>query len=159
MPELPDENMPDKKIIVDEDWKSQVAAERQGAKSTQSEGENIAVPAEVEEKVAQGAAQQNASAPQPAKASDRAEPQYQLPPASLTFLVTTLGTQAMVSLGEIPNPVTGQAERHLPQAKHFIDTLAMLEEKTNGNRTPEESSLLRGLLHQLRMAFVVGQND
>ena len=60
----------------------------------------------------------------------------------------------MVALGEVPNPITGKLDRQPNQAKHFIDTLAMLEEKTDGNRTPEESALLSSLLHQLRMAFV-----
>ncbi len=60
----------------------------------------------------------------------------------------------MVALGDVPNPITGKLDPQPKQAKHFIDTLAMLEEKTNGNRTPEESALLSSFLHQLRMAFV-----
>jgi hypothetical protein len=81
---------------------------------------------------------------------------YPLPPASLSFLITTIGTQAMVALGEVPNPFTGKLERMPNQAKHFIDTLSMLDEKTTGNRTPEESAVLMSLLHQLRMAYIAG---
>ena len=77
-----------------------------------------------------------------------------LPPATLSFLISTLATQAMVSLGVVENPLTGKTESQPDQARHFIDTLAMLEEKTVGNRTPEESELLRSCLHQLRMAAV-----
>jgi hypothetical protein len=77
-----------------------------------------------------------------------------LPPATLSFLITTLATQAMVSLGQVPNPFSGKFEIRLPEARHFIDALTMLEEKTAGNRTPEESALLRGALHQLRLAYV-----
>ncbi len=77
-----------------------------------------------------------------------------LPPATLSFLVTTLATQAMVSLGVVPNPITNKTEPNPDQARHFIDTLAMLEVKTDGNRTPEESELLRSCIHQLRLAAV-----
>ncbi len=80
-----------------------------------------------------------------------------LPAATLSFLITTLATQAMVSLGQIPDPFSNKAEFRPAQATHFIDTLQMLEEKTSGNRTPEESSLLRSCLYQLRMAFVQRQ--
>ena len=45
----------------------------------------------------------------------------------------------------------------LEQAKHFIDTLALLEEKTAGHRTPEESALLSEMLHQLRLGYVMAQ--
>ncbi len=77
-----------------------------------------------------------------------------MPPASLTFLCTTIATQAMIALGQVPNPITGKVDVRPKQAKHFIDTLGMLEEKTKGNRTAEESALFDDILHQLRMAFV-----
>jgi hypothetical protein len=77
-----------------------------------------------------------------------------MPPVTLAVLLTTLATQALVSLGQIPHPVSGKPELHLDEAKHFIDTLEMLEEKTKGNRTEEESRLLDNLLHELRMGFV-----
>ncbi|HZZ72505.1 MAG TPA: DUF1844 domain-containing protein [Pirellulales bacterium] len=82
-----------------------------------------------------------------------------LPEASLAFLITTLATQAAVSLGIVENPLTGKTEFQPDQARHFIDTLAMLEEKTVGNRTPEESELLHSALHQLRMAAVQGERS
>ncbi len=62
--------------------------------------------------------------------------------------------QAMMGLGLMPNPATGKPEVDLDQTRHFIDTLAMLQEKTKGNRTPEETAVLENLLHQLRMAYV-----
>ena len=76
-------------------------------------------------------------------------------PPSLTFLFTTLATQAMIALGQVPNPITGNVNVRLNQAKHYIDTLSLLEEKTTGHRTMDESALLSDLLHQLRMAFVM----
>jgi hypothetical protein len=81
-----------------------------------------------------------------------------MPPASLVFLCTTLATQTMIALGQVPNPITGKTDLRIKQAKHYIDTLGMLEEKTAGNRTPDESALFSDLLHQLRMAYVMLQN-
>jgi hypothetical protein len=79
-----------------------------------------------------------------------------IPDASFGLLITTLTTQALASLGIIPNPVTGLAETNREMAKHFIDTLGVLEQKTAGNLTSNESHLLSESLHQLRMAYVTG---
>ena len=54
----------------------------------------------------------------------------------------------------MPDPVSGKAEKNLPVAKHLIDLLEVLQEKTEGNRTSEESENIEGLLYQLRMAYV-----
>ena len=91
-------------------------------------------------------------------AEPAARPNIPPPPATLEFLITTLATQAMMSLGQIGNPVSGKADVRLPEAKHFIDMLTVLEEKTAGNRTADESALLDGFLHELRMAFVLSQS-
>lgn len=120
------------KIIVDEDWKAQVQAEKEAATAPSSAGGSAA-----------------------SRAESLAE--HEMPPASLTFLCTTIATQAMIALGQVPNPITGKVEQRLKQAKHYIDTLAVLEEKTAGNRTPDESALLSEILHQLRMAYVMSQ--
>jgi hypothetical protein len=118
------------KIIIDEDWKAQVQAEKEAAAAPGSVG---------------GSSVSQAESP----------PEHEMPPASLTFLCTTIATQAMIALGQVPNPITGKVEQRLKQAKHYIDTLTVLEEKTAGNRTPDESALLSEILHQLRMAYVV----
>jgi len=89
------------------------------------------------------------------KETDNSLPE--LPPASFSILVSTLSTQALASMGYIPDP-NGQPMTNLPMAKHFVDTLAVLEEKTKGNLDNEESSLLTETLHQLRMAFVQTSN-
>jgi hypothetical protein len=75
------------------------------------------------------------------------------PPATLEFLVHTLYTQALMALGRIPNPITGKSHRNLPTARHFIDTIAMLEEKTAGNRSADESRVIEEVLHQARLQF------
>ena len=78
----------------------------------------------------------------------------EMPPASMPVLFTTLATQALANLGQIPDPVEGKAVIRKPLAKHFIDTLALLEEKTKGNLSDDEAEMLSGTLHQLRMIFV-----
>ena len=61
---------------------------------------------------------------------------------------------AALFLGQIPNPKTGEGEVNLDLAKIFIDQLAMIQEKTRGNLTNEESTVLRNALSNLQMAFV-----
>jgi uncharacterized protein DUF1844 len=57
-------------------------------------------------------------------------------------------------LGQIPNPKTGEGEVNLDLARMFIDQLAMIQEKTRGNLTNEESTVLRNALSNLQMAYV-----
>ena len=71
----------------------------------------------------------------------------------ITFLYSMAST-AMVHLGEMPDPSSGQTVQDYPLAKHTIDTLGMLEEKTKGNLTQEESRRLAEILGHLRMLFV-----
>jgi hypothetical protein len=111
---------PEKKIIVDEDWKSQVEAERAAAREK----------------------------------DESTTPPPPLPPPNLTFLVGTLYLQGAVALGLLPHPVTEKSEVQPEQARHSIDLLTMLVEKTEGNRTPEETEELDSALHQLRLAYV-----
>jgi hypothetical protein len=61
---------------------------------------------------------------------------------------------AALFLGQIPNPQTGQGEVNLELAKMFIDQLGMIQEKTRGNLTNEETAVLRNTLSNLQMAFV-----
>jgi hypothetical protein len=62
--------------------------------------------------------------------------------------------QAALFLGQIPNPQTGQPEVNLEVARMFIDQLGMIQEKTRGNLSNEESAVLRNALSSLQMAFV-----
>jgi len=68
--------------------------------------------------------------------------------------VLSLGTSAVLHFGEFPDPATGNQEKNLPMAKHTIDILNMLRDKTSGNLEPEEEKLLSDLLYQLRMKYV-----
>jgi hypothetical protein len=79
-----------------------------------------------------------------------------MPPASFEMLLSTLATEAMLSLGQIPHPMTGQTVYHPEQAKYLIDTIEILQQKTAGNLSPGEAQGVENLLHQLRMAFLAG---
>jgi hypothetical protein len=116
------------KIIVDEDWKSRAQAEK--------------------EALAQEAERKKADEVRPE------QPRHELPPATFAVHVSTLVSEALIFLGQMPHPLTGKPEVDLPQAKHFIDTLQMLEEKTKGNLTVDEAQMLEQVVHELRMAYV-----
>ena len=77
-----------------------------------------------------------------------------MPPADIKSLFYMLATSAMVNLGLMPNPVDNKTERNIEVARHTIDLLAVLQQKTQGHLTPEESSLLDDILYNLRMNFV-----
>jgi hypothetical protein len=81
------------------------------------------------------------------------------PPAAdseITFPAFLVGisTQALVHLGEIPDPNGEQAAINLPAAQQLIDIVGMLKEKTRGNLDREEAELIEGILFELRMKYV-----
>ena len=75
--------------------------------------------------------------------------------ASLFFsLVMTFQAAAMQQMGKLKSPVTDKIERDLQQAQLSIDILDMLEEKTKGNLSENESKILKGLLQELKLNYV-----
>jgi hypothetical protein len=124
------EPAPAKKLVIDEDWKSQVEAEKEAARHTE--------------------------APKPAE-EPLPDSHGPLPPAGLAFLIGSMYIQGAIAMGLFPNPITKKAEVQPEQAKHTIDLLTVLQQKTEGNRTPEESAELDAVLHELRMAYVTLQ--
>ncbi len=77
-----------------------------------------------------------------------------LPPASFTFLVFSLRTQAEVHLGLMPYGEEEDQKPDLDLARHAIDMLGVLTEKTKGNLSLEEQRLLENSLTELRFRFV-----
>ena len=77
-----------------------------------------------------------------------------VPQSDFSTFLSSLSMQAMVALGEVAHPVTGAAQMDLEQARYLIDVLGVLQEKTQGNLTPEEAELMEGLLYELRMKYV-----
>lgn len=68
--------------------------------------------------------------------------------------IVGLYQSALMSLGRLPVPDGEQVVVDLESAKHTIDIIKMLSDKTRGNLAPEEERLLGGLLHELRIAYV-----
>ena len=75
-------------------------------------------------------------------------------PASFLSLIMSLASNAASSLGMMPHPVTGETGVDLQTAKHWIDVLGMLEQKTKGNLDQQEEQVLESLLADLRMQYV-----
>jgi hypothetical protein len=84
---------------------------------------------------------------------DEHEAAQALPPADFATLILSLGSSAVASMGESGGPGDKPA-RDLPMAKHAIDLLSVLEEKTKGNLTSEEEQILESLLFDLRLRYV-----
>jgi hypothetical protein len=171
------------RLVVDEDWKSRVEAEKESAKGAAAGGPTTGT-ATGAASTADSAAPDDTSAtvqgeaPTQSKSQSEAAAQSkprsaarktkkaspQLPPASFCLLITSLANQAMALLGEAESPSKdpqnpeGDTEAHsdsaLELARHAIDTLHMLEEKTRGNLVREESAVLTTTLHELRMTYV-----
>jgi hypothetical protein len=86
--------------------------------------------------------------------SEDAGPEVPLPEISFPSFLVSLSSSAFISLGQIPDPHTGQQEKNLPLAKQTIDLLGVLREKTRNNLTSEEENLFDHLLYDLRMAYI-----
>jgi hypothetical protein len=117
----------DKRIIIDEDWKTQVERERDQLR-------------------------QNLD-PDSARQAEAETGADQLPPASFPFLVTSLVTQILAALGQFPDAMN-QHSVSLPLARLNIDLLEVMQQKTRGNLTPDEETMLEDALYQVRMLYV-----
>ena len=87
---------------------------------------------------------------EPADAGPRAD----FPQPNFLVFISTLASQALLALGEIEHPATGKVEVDLPQAKYTIDLLQLLQDKTKGNRTDDETRAIEAYLYDLRMKYV-----
>lgn len=172
-----DEQDPKQRLVVDEDWKAQVEKEKAAARAQQAQqsaetaaGEGGSAADRDDAAKGPSGPTEQASSKEPgaepsgpadadagglkAGPADETASQGGVPPASFSVLVSMLFTQAMAALGQIPDPDTGKPTVDRMFAKHYIDTLGMLEEKTQGNLSPEEAAMLSEALHALRMTFV-----
>ena len=77
-----------------------------------------------------------------------------LPEISFSSLIFSLSSTVLFHLGEIADPQSGKKTKDLPLAKHTIDTIAMLKEKTEGNLTEEEKKFIENVLTDLRWRYV-----
>ncbi|HEY7521807.1 MAG TPA: DUF1844 domain-containing protein [Methylomirabilota bacterium] len=65
-----------------------------------------------------------------------------------------LASEAFVALGVAPDPATGERQQVLPHAAEMIDLLLLLREKTEGNRTADETQVLDDVLYDLQLTYV-----
>jgi hypothetical protein len=79
---------------------------------------------------------------------------YQLPKINFATFIFSLNSSVLLQLGLIEDPATGKKTKNLPLAKQTIDILGMLEEKTRGNLTKDEETMLKNILYDLRMIYV-----
>ena len=82
-----------------------------------------------------------------------------MPAVSFISLILSLNTTALFHLGELPHPETGQKSMDLELARHSIDTLVMLEEKTKGNLKKDELELMDRVLYELKMRFIKAKGE
>ena len=80
--------------------------------------------------------------------------QEEINEAYFTQLVFTFQATAMQQMGKIVNPLTDKVEKDMVQAKHSIDIVSMLEQKTKGNLNEREKKLVERVLFELRMNYV-----
>ena len=131
---MADEQTPEQpKIIVDDDWKQQAQADKQKL-------------------VEQAEAAPETPAQEPGQGAEGQE--RQIPPASFTTLVSAVATQAMMALGAFRDPNSEKVMVDLELAKHHIDTMKVIEEKTKGNLDEEEMKLVEEASYQVQMLFV-----
>lgn len=82
------------------------------------------------------------------------EAKDRLPKIDFSSFILSFYSSGLVQLGKVEEPSTGEKSVNLDLAKHTIEIIAMLEEKTRGNLTDEEANLLKTLLSEIRLAFV-----
>lgn len=84
-------------------------------------------------------------------------PENALPRVEFSSFILSLYSSGLVQLGTVEDPSTGKKTKNLEIAKHTIDMIAMLQNKTSGNLTRDEENLLAALLSELRMAYVAAK--
>ncbi len=77
-----------------------------------------------------------------------------LPEVNFNSLIFSLSSSVLLHLGEIADPQSGEKKIDIALAKHTIDIIAMLKEKTQGNLTEEEEKFLESILTDLRLRYV-----
>jgi hypothetical protein len=137
-------------LHIDTDWKKQAQEEKKRLAEQEAERAKAAAAAAPTGATARASGAGVATA---GRRSAGARGQREIPPASFVTLVQSLMTQALFYLGDLA-PQGQDAGLNLDMAKHQIDTLGVLEEKTRGNLSQDEQRLLDSALYETRMRFV-----
>jgi hypothetical protein len=131
-------------LHIDTDWKKQAQAEKKKLAEQSAAAKPVTPPPAVIAPTV---------APPAGAPAGRRPARGQLPPPGFPSLVQSVMTQVLYYLGEL-SAATGQPAIDMDMAKHHLDTLSMLEEKTKNNLTDEEQSILDAALYETRTRFV-----
>lgn len=137
-------------LHVDTDWKRQAQEEKRRLADEERKRREQAPPAATPAMGPAGVVAGARPAPQGGTGAKEAR---EMPPASFSTLAQSLLTQVLYYLGDLAARGSGPVV-NLDMARHNIDTLGMLEEKTRGNLTAEEKAVLDRALYEARMRFV-----
>ena len=77
-----------------------------------------------------------------------------LPAINFSTFIFSLNSSALVQLGMMDDPISGEKTKNLPLAKQTIDIISMLEEKTRGNLDADEAAMIKNILYDLRILYV-----
>ena len=83
------------------------------------------------------------------------ESKQPMPVVTFSAFVLSIASSALVHLGEVPDPESGEVRRNLNVAKHNIDILSMLKDKSVGNLDADEMRLIDSVLYELRLKYVM----
>ncbi|PIU41273.1 MAG: DUF1844 domain-containing protein [Candidatus Omnitrophica bacterium CG07_land_8_20_14_0_80_42_15] len=87
--------------------------------------------------------------------TDQSGEQVAMPPKpDFNFFISSLAIEALMAMGEMENPFTKERSINLKQAQYLIDAIDMLREKSKGNLTAEETTLINDILADLKMRYV-----
>ena len=90
----------------------------------------------------------------PSGCEKKSETEIPLPAINFATFIVSLNSSAYSQMGMLEDPALGKTSINLPLAKQVIDIIAMLEEKTKGNLTSDEETMLESILHDLRIKYV-----
>ena len=121
---------------------------------TQTKAQSAESSPEVEAQASSSAEKSEATGAQTEPSAADAGQEPPLPEINFSTFVVSLNASALLHLGAIEDPTTGQTNKNLVMAKQTIDILNMLEEKTVGNLSTEESNLIKNILYDLRIIYV-----
>jgi Domain of unknown function (DUF1844) len=82
------------------------------------------------------------------------EKEFNFPPINFTNFILSLSTSAMFHFGDFPDHEGGTPQKNLSAAKHTIDIIDMINEKTKGNLNDQENKLIQGILYELKLRYV-----
>ena len=90
----------------------------------------------------------------PEEKQEKQKPEIHLPEINFATFIFSLNTSALMHLGVLEDPASGKKVKNLAMGKQTIDILSMMEEKTRGNLSKEEESMLKNILYDLKIIYV-----